>query len=1014
MRTIRYTFLSFMAVLVLALPFAAAAQTALQFIAVTPCRVIDTRNTGGPIDGGQSRDFVIPGTCGIPSNAAAFSLNVAVVPHGYLGYLTIWPAGQTRPLIATLNSFDGRIKANAAIVSPGTGGAVSVYVTNTADLVLDINGYFVPASSASLAFYPLPPCRVLDTRPGGTFSGQRTINVLSSSCGIPDTAQAYSLNFAVVPQFGLPMWIFNAWQAGLSQPHTSVLNAPTGTIVANAAIVSPDSSGNIDVWASNSTDLVIDTNGYFAPPASGGLALYSLSPCRVLDTRLGGGLFSGELTIDVLGSGCSIPATAQAYIFNSTVVPEGPLGYLTLWPDGQPRPQASSVNALDGAVASNMAIVPANTTNGMIDAYASGFTQLILDASSYLAPLPGLAVTTTSLPDGATGQPYQAQLAASGGEPPYTWSVTQGSLPPGLTLSNDGVISGTPTAGGSFPFTVQVTDAVSNTASANLSISVTTGALVITTTSLPQGTVSVAYAATLGAAGGVPPYTWSIASGTLPDGLSLNAGTGLISGTPTTDGVSNFTVQVQDAQSNTAQAPLQIVINAATTNGALNGHYAFSFNGFKNGSPVFMAGSFVADGAGHITTGVFDLNTGGGDPQVGYLFSGFYTITANGLGTMSFNNGALGALNFHIAVSGGGNGALILDNSDPNTRGSGSFYVQTVSDFSVPRAGAYAYGTIGADGGFNRYAKAGALQVGGSGTVTSGTEDIDDNGTLSSRTYSGQFSAPSLTGRGQATMSFPAGVTNNYAYYIVSRGQILLVGTDPVSDIDPLTLASILVQPGGGFTNASLSGPSIYEVSAVAPNGGSPVADVVLGLVNADGNGNVTVSLDENRGGTIGQQQMQGTYSVASNGKVTFTNLGQTPPILYLANANQAFVVGQDNAVTSGILEPQSAPPPFTNLSVLGNYLGGTVTPVLSGLTDAVSFLFADGNQRNGNLNGIQDTSGPNGTGTINLSATYQVDSTGRAVVTGTPEGILYLVSPKKVVFLPTDTNPILSSFSQP
>ena len=78
------------------------------------------------------------------------------------------------------------------------------------------------------------------------------------------------------------------------------------------------------------------------------------------------------------------PATAKAYVFNATVVPSGALGYLTLWPDGGNQPVVSTLNALDGSITSNMAIVP--STNGKIDAYASGMTQLILDISSYFAP----------------------------------------------------------------------------------------------------------------------------------------------------------------------------------------------------------------------------------------------------------------------------------------------------------------------------------------------------------------------------------------------------------------------------------------------------------------------------------------------------------------------------------------------------------------------------------------------------------------------------------------------------
>ncbi len=373
-------------------------SSGFQFVSVVPCRLVDTRDAGNPIQGGTSRDFVVPqlGSCNIPTTAAAYSLNVTVVPPGRLGYLTIWPAGGAQPVVSLMNSLDGRIKANAAIVPSGTNGAVSVYVSNTADVILDIDGYFAPPNQSSLAFYPLTPCRVVDTRnPDGNLGGpflngnqKRDFPVMESSC-IPQDAlpQAYSLNISAVPHpDGQRLGYLTVWPAGVSQPTVSTLNNPTGTIVANAAIVPAGTGNAISVYPNDDTDLVIDINGYFAAPGQNGLALYPATPCRVIDTRELGDHepFTGELTVNVVGSACAPPSQAQAYVFNATVVPPGHLGYLTLWPDGQDQPVVSTLNATDGAIASNMAIVP--TTNGSIDAYASALTQLILDISSYFAP----------------------------------------------------------------------------------------------------------------------------------------------------------------------------------------------------------------------------------------------------------------------------------------------------------------------------------------------------------------------------------------------------------------------------------------------------------------------------------------------------------------------------------------------------------------------------------------------------------------------------------------------------
>ena len=94
---------------------------------------------------GLSRNYpMASSTCGLPLGASAYSLNATVVPRNALGYLTIWATGQPQPLVSTLNSFDGSVVANAAIVPAGAGGSISAYVTDLSDLILDVNGYFAP------------------------------------------------------------------------------------------------------------------------------------------------------------------------------------------------------------------------------------------------------------------------------------------------------------------------------------------------------------------------------------------------------------------------------------------------------------------------------------------------------------------------------------------------------------------------------------------------------------------------------------------------------------------------------------------------------------------------------------------------------------------------------------------------------------------------------------------------------------------------------------------------------
>jgi hypothetical protein len=162
-----------------------------------------------------------------------------------------------------------------------------------------------------------------------------------------------------------------------------------------------------------------------------------------------------------------------------------------------------------------------------------------------------LSITTSSLPSGTSSTAYSATLRASGGAPAYTWSITSGKVPSGITFANTGVLSGTPAATGTFPITFAVTDGSNpaQTYSASLSLVVAVASatpLTVTTSTLPSGTDGTVYSGTLQASGGTPAYTWSISAGSLPGGLTLAATTGVISGTPSVTGTSSFTATVSD------------------------------------------------------------------------------------------------------------------------------------------------------------------------------------------------------------------------------------------------------------------------------------------------------------------------------------------------------------------------------------------------------------------------------------------------------------------------------------
>jgi Putative Ig domain len=641
-------------------------------------------------------------------------------------------------------------------------------------------------------------------------------------------------------------------------------------------------------------------------------------------------------------------------------------------------------------------------------------------------------LTASPLPTGAEMDAYKEGLIASGGTQPYTWTVDSGALPPGITLTTDGVLSGTPPSGsaGTYNFTVRVTDSQTPTKAFQVaSMSITVNAPLSWPSPLPQlpnGVIAVAFSQVVAASGGIncqppqmsPCYTYALAPGSspLPAGLTLSA-SGAISGTPTGPiGTYRFTVQVTDQFPTTATAGFSITIT-----GKIQGNYAFSFNGYNSqGQAFYLAGSFMADGNGNIMSGVFDRN---GNDSIGAMTNVAMTSGTGGSGQCPANsppappsgtgsvycvgrsgvtNGtnlgtiviasALGTYSFSVSVSLVADSTIIL--ADPNNGwGSGVLKSQgSLAGVSLA-SGSFGFGLFGVDSGGNRYGGAGYFQTDATGNISSGNgeADINDNGTVQSQaplTGSVSVTPDPNTGRGTATFTIGS-ATFDYAFYVIPGKLIfptlLAVQTDAISTGAPVTLASIIGRgPAGGgtttFTNISLKAApgsptngDLFELNAVSTSGGTPAPDISLGLGNFDGNGNViSYNFDENNGGkltTPAQNSYTGTYSVdPSNklsGRVTVTGVPSNP-IWYLTASNTGFVVGTDANVTTGVFEPQTAPPTgFTILSLFGNFYGGTSNPVLPAVINEVQEVFASPppppGAGNGTLAGTYDTSGTTG-----------------------------------------------------
>jgi Putative Ig domain len=195
----------------------------------------------------------------------------------------------------------------------------------------------------------------------------------------------------------------------------------------------------------------------------------------------------------------------------------------------------------------------------VIDArQASNTRSLTITIGGSTGPGPITITTTSPLPSATAGVAYTTSFAASGGTAPYRWTAT--GLPAGLTLDTTGILSGTPTAAGTFNLSVQVTDSAQAVKSGSFSLTVVAAPVSITTVSpLFTGTVGVPYAQTFTATGGTKPYTWSLTGNA--GGLTLDATSGVLSGTPQTAGTFSFTVQVTDSARGFASQGFSVVVN---------------------------------------------------------------------------------------------------------------------------------------------------------------------------------------------------------------------------------------------------------------------------------------------------------------------------------------------------------------------------------------------------------------------------------------------------------------------
>ncbi|MFO1406393.1 MAG: putative Ig domain-containing protein [Steroidobacteraceae bacterium] len=488
---------------------------------------------------------------------------------------------------------------------------------------------------------------------------------------------------------------------------------------------------------------------------------------------------------------------------------------------GGTAPYTYAVTA--GALPAGLALAAGGTLAGTPTVNgAFTFTVTSTDSQGYagtraytltIAP-PVIAISPTTLAGGRQNVAYSQVLTSSGGTAPYTYAVTAGALPSGLTLAAGGTLSGTPTANGAFTFTVTSTDSLGYTGSRAYTLTIAVPLIAIAPTTLPNGRQNVAYAQTVTASGGAAPYAYAVTVGTLPAGLTLAAG-GALSGTPTVNGSFTFTVTATDSQGFTSARgyTLVIAVPAITVNPASPLPVGRQFAAY---SQTLTATGGVAPYTYAVTTGALpaglSLSTGGGlsgVPTVSGSFS--FTVTATDA------QGFKGARAYTLAVSAGP--VIALAPSSLPTGGQDLPY-------SV---------ALGASGGTAPYGYALTSGFLPAGMTLSGT---------------GQLSGtPSVSG----TFGFTVTATDAQGY-IGSRAYTVTIVAAPTITIAPGSL------PSG---NEDLA----YSQTIVASGGNAPYAYVVSGGSLPAG---MTLSSD---GVLSGSPTVSGSFSftVTATDALTYT-----------------------------------------------------------------------------------------------------------------------------------------------
>lgn len=528
-------------------------------------------------------------------------------------------------------------------------------------------------------------------------------------------------------------------------------------------------------------------------------------------------------------------------------------------------------------------------------------------------------VTTSSLSGGTMGVAYSQTLAASGGTPPYTWSVSVGSLPSWAQLNaSTGAITGRPDAAATTTFTVKVTDNNSQTATKQLSITIG-AALAISTTSLPNGAVASAYSQSLAAADGTGTLTWSLASGSLPAGLTLS-GSGTISGTPTAIGASYFIVKVVDSA--TPQQANTLLLSI-TVNGAVGGTLSISTTSLPTGT------------VGTAYTGAI-IVTGGTPP---YIYSLFPSALPVGLSLDSSSGQISGTPTAQATTT---LSVTVTDSTQPTAQMAGPQSVSLTinpapaasssSGNEAVLSGQYAF-TLSGFNSAGFLAIAGSFAADGTGKITGG--EADTNGVLGPNTSTIDPTNSSYSvgsdNRGCATIATSFGtfttrfVLGSVASSVATKGNIIEFEPDTSSAY--IATGQILQQTPSAFSGG-ISGSYAYGLTGWDTGAAANIGTV--GVWDASGGQFTNFEQAQNDGGAFtppAASNMTGTYatfdSTYGRATATFTSShGESSGVLYMVSSSELFLLqtSADASAQIGVVHQQTVPTGgFSNSSLSGN-----------------------------------------------------------------------------------------------